>query len=495
MDQTASFFVYFSRWIKENQISFSRLWHPLPDKMLVLDFESRRLKDFFFAPLDDKLLFSDESWRFCQDRNICSRMIARSESIEDDFDYNILNQVKDLPVPMVRATLDGARYQEIRFALFLDDTMVFMVQLFWKISGSAPGVGFTDGPVDGLRATKWVQFLDGMGKEKEYLPEGFSFFSAIDSFISVMASDFFMKSFFSGFVPLFPVSSGDYRNINLALMNRKSFHFLNGQKGTGRLLFFYHYVRIHYLYDLNSFIAENFLENAEKTEPLYLLRFNSGKIEKIHFSEVNEMLASENPSQLLALIPELLQLDRDSQDLIYEILQKFNDPTECSVFVLSSFDLSRIQNTEILHPDLQKLCLDNREVFPSYSSICSRSYGDSLIAELIGGIALGFQLFLKHEQNTELWKSRLDIENAKGKRNFFDLFYKSGFPKDTKKGQTSEAPGQGGLREFVAEAEKNAILYAYENVARSQQEIADYLGISRGSLQHKLRKYKLRLED
>lgn len=48
-----------------------------------------------------------------------------------------------------------------------------------------------------------------------------------------------------------------------------------------------------------------------------------------------------------------------------------------------------------------------------------------------------------------------------------------------------------GLRGVIAEFEKQAILKAQARVGRSQHKIANLLKVSRGSLQHKLRKYQL----
>jgi hypothetical protein len=48
-----------------------------------------------------------------------------------------------------------------------------------------------------------------------------------------------------------------------------------------------------------------------------------------------------------------------------------------------------------------------------------------------------------------------------------------------------------GLRGVIAEFEKEAILKAHARVGRSQHKIANLLKVSRGSLQHKLRKYQL----
>ena len=48
-----------------------------------------------------------------------------------------------------------------------------------------------------------------------------------------------------------------------------------------------------------------------------------------------------------------------------------------------------------------------------------------------------------------------------------------------------------GLRGVIAEFEKEAILKAQARVGRSQHKIANLLKVSRGSLQHKLRKYQL----
>jgi transcriptional regulator with PAS, ATPase and Fis domain len=48
-----------------------------------------------------------------------------------------------------------------------------------------------------------------------------------------------------------------------------------------------------------------------------------------------------------------------------------------------------------------------------------------------------------------------------------------------------------GLRGVIAEFEKEAIRQAHARVGRSQHKIANLLKVSRGSLQHKLRKYQL----
>ena len=51
------------------------------------------------------------------------------------------------------------------------------------------------------------------------------------------------------------------------------------------------------------------------------------------------------------------------------------------------------------------------------------------------------------------------------------------------------------LRDIVSEIEISAIRYAHSKVGNSQNKISNFLGISRGSLQNKLKKYALDYDD
>lgn len=495
-DEISSFWVYYQKWLKENQVLFSRVCHNLPGKAIVLDFKEYTLRNYFPLHKKENAYFSS-----CSKGYLCSRVI----SADKDFDEknlksdraSVFEKFPDLPVELIQELLSGGVFQEIRFGLYFDSSMLYLFQFFWIIEHSRTLNLSQDESLHGINIGKWIHIEESeIPNHRDYFPKWLHPETMMDSFKSQILSDFYEKKFFPGHLPLFSHSSGDYQKLNQALLAKKNFFFLNGQKGTGRILFVLNYLRIHFSSDLNEFLSENIIFSSGSIRHYFILSLEKNRIINYSVELANIMQFTENHFFVL-LIPELLHLERKSQDFLYDFSVFIHNSNQGVVFIFSSYDLSAIKDPEVLHPELQRMCLDNREIFPSYASLVSRSYGKVLLEELIEDYIFYDIIYdsEKKEKDNDYWLLFLENKNKKSHTNFQDLFYRNSIYKNENSSINIDISPNSGLRDYIAEAEKKAILFAYENIAKSQQEIADYLGISRGSLQHKLRKYKLRLEE
>lgn len=133
----------------------------------------------------------------------------------------------------------------------------------------------------------------------------------------------------------------------------------------------------------------------------------------------------------------------------------------------SVYNLEMLQSRQILSPALSRILLQNRFVLPSLSAYTQEELGCIMA----------------------FWRSFYGVTPSR-------LIANLDYQKDRTLGNISLSvesileEGRG-LRGVVAEFEKEAILKAHARVGRSQHKIAKLLNISRGSLQHKLRKYRL----
>ncbi|HRP69206.1 MAG TPA: helix-turn-helix domain-containing protein [Turneriella sp.] len=133
----------------------------------------------------------------------------------------------------------------------------------------------------------------------------------------------------------------------------------------------------------------------------------------------------------------------------------------------SVYDLKMLCSREILSAQLTQILMQNRYVLSSLSKRSKEEQMEmaSFWRSLYGVTRAGFVANLDYQKSRVLGGDTLSVESI------------------LEEGR--------GLRGVVAEFEKEAILKAHARVGRSQHKIANLLKISRGSLQHKLKKYQL----
>ena len=254
--------------------------------------------------------------------------------------------------------------------------------------------------------------------------------ASIQSLLSTFASAEALQPFrYQSLMPLvFPFGS----DLNQNLLERRDFFFLNGAPGSGKHTFARSYSLLHHL-DFSKVIEYSELAEISKVDQSALLG-------KVGGGE--------------------------------------------TIFVYSKYSFEALLEYDILDMKLAGLCQDNMmrmqflkkkkdfdEMLPYFRSF--KLMNISPPAQWPQKFSGGFTGFVEYLQNlTDL----VDV-STDAKYSVYNL---------------DEVLAEGrGLRGLIAGLEKRAIRLAFERVGGSQNKIADYLGISRGSLQHKIKKHKL----
>ena len=249
----------------------------------------------------------------------------------------------------------------------------------------------------------------------------------------------------------FPFENVEIRNINRNLQERKPFFFLNGLQGTGKHTF----IKNHIMYCYGD--AIDMLENLRTHD------FGKSRV-------------FNNNEKKITIVDELAYCtEAEQSSLINKILEKKVDEI---LFICSVYDPTVLGSKGVINLDLVELCLANRVIFPS---IHKRSIVfTKLISEYLRLKGLEMPVFI-----TDDWVKKQAFNN--GFKNILKFIQDINAPQ---KPIINFLESGGSIREVVKNTEMLAIEYAISIVGKSQNKIAKYLGISRGSLQHKLKKYE-----
>ena len=145
-------------------------------------------------------------------------------------------------------------------------------------------------------------------------------------------------------------------------------------------------------------------------------------------------------------------------------------------FLASQYSLEALYEYKLIREDLYTLLKENQLLFPSLKSRDKEE-------------KKALYLFLKEhfieklppiplwDKLKENFLSLVEFSRKEGGEFYWNFSFSSS------------------LREAIAFLEQVGISYAYEVVGESQEKVANFLGISRGSLQHKLKKYGGRGKD
>jgi len=238
--------------------------------------------------------------------------------------------------------------------------------------------------------------------------------------------------------------------INKKIQDKRNYFFLNGLPGMGKHTFIKNH--LIYCYGFNP-IDLNMHEYSEK-----------GKIQEFNIN-----------NKKILIIDELAYCTEVDQKKIQVEIEKNNQET--IIFICSAYDPSILSARGVIKYELSEMCLTERVIFPS---IQKRS--GSLFNILSSFLYLkGYNLL---DFNSQLWLNNQPFQNG-----FNDIL---NFIQDYFLPQPSffdMMTNDQSIREIVKNIEIRSIEYAIRIVGKSQNKIAKYLGISRGSLQHKLKKY------
>jgi len=266
----------------------------------------------------------------------------------------------------------------------------------------------------------------------------------IEAYLSIEALD--LEKYQTIFPFFFPVSDSSI-NINKNILDKSSrFFFLNGQEGTGKKVFIQNHVLFNYKMDIYNLFRNNNNNSV--------IRIN---IENIHVN--------------CLIIRELALLNVEEQE---KILKDFNMYTH--IYVCSAYNLNVLLEKNIVIHEFASFLTNNKIIF---SSINRR------IAEIISSINYVFA-FKGHEVSDLISFSKLSkLRLKKGLSDIYEILKIMLYMKNISQG---DFLSHNGLRDIISKIEVDSIKLGHFIYGSSQNKIAKYLGISRGSLQHKLKK-------
>ena len=272
-----------------------------------------------------------------------------------------------------------------------------------------------------------------------------------DILILLLAYESLNKKIYPSFVPfIYPLQSENQAN-EIIKESRQTI-FINGQAGVGKKSF----VQAFLLYNYFYFIDYAHLESVE-----------------------NIFISERLGENKLVIIKEVALLNHEKQ---LEIINEYKEGTQAIFLFLSVYSLDQLEKHSIVLKKFSKLLEEHKLIIPSLQN--RKNYVKDSIEFWLKAKACYFLSFihtvreknfsLEIEENfTGIYKKLLNAE----KMNIIQEDVS--FLKDKK------------LREVIVDLEIKAINYAHQKVGDSQHKVAKFLGVSRGSLQHKLRKYKI----
>jgi len=255
------------------------------------------------------------------------------------------------------------------------------------------------------------------------------------------------------FMPLLIPIGGHLFKINRALTENKSLYFLNGQTGTGK----------------KTFIQCLLLLKYRRLVELRL-RQNLGVYE---LSIANDRIV---------IIPEIARLSTKSQ---LALLSRYENQEVSRLIINSVYDPEQLQNHKILDPRFVAVCMSERLIFPSL--LKRKSAIDEMM--YFWGTTKALATFIQSVAPLKMENFKANISDLKA--SVFTRKKEGDKSTSFNKDWQDQLRKGGMLRSVTAEMEAKAIMFAHSIVGDSQNKIADYLGISRGSLQYKIKKYGL----
>lgn len=186
---------------------------------------------------------------------------------------------------------------------------------------------------------------------------------------------------------------------------------------------------------------------------------HAGRLAELESQSLNHWIT---PAGDIWIVPELAMLESDVQARIQKGVGK-----GARLWAATSYDLVMLRTRKIVSGSFVEMLLERKIHLPPVSRRSSEEV----------------------EALVEFWQAFYGQARPKQQANLEFLKQRTLTGAQLSVGSILEEGS--GLRGVIAEFEKEAIRQAHARVGRSQHKIARLLKVSRGSLQHKLRKYQL----
>ena len=256
------------------------------------------------------------------------------------------------------------------------------------------------------------------------------------------------------FLPVFlPLDEFNVK-INNRISEKSNFFFLNGNPGTGKKTFIQNYISYHFYCNID--VADIY--------------------DKATDNECNFKIQRKNEILTFSITKEVALLEQGEQ---LNLVKKIEASEENSYhFICSNYDPAVLYDRGMLVEEMKILCIDKRVIFQALQKRTTASLASVLFYMRSKGLCIEDENMRSYVENEKIETGYLSIID----------FWSTLLEKRTSiAGQYRKGRK---LRDIVAHLEVESIWYAIYSCGRSQNKIARYLGISRGSLQHKLKKYE-----
>ena len=310
-----------------------------------------------------------------------------------------------------------------------------------------------DGDLENAYIPVWIEgsevfTLHLKGTHKFNLENMEDLLYSLQSMLSNESRDIFS---YPSFLPFFLPGLGNNETINSSIIRDRPAIFLNGQEGTGKNTFIRNYILYHFYRDV-------------------------GKVDGI--SNENQIVNLEVQGRIISIeiILELAMLEIEEQEILAARL--FKKEPDKYFFICSIYDLALLHEKGMIIEGIYNVCLENRVMFPRVEKRIAEAIEILKYILLTKGINLPETLI-------NGWKKCATTRAG------FKSMLAQIEPALKDQGALVDQYGKGkALRDIIAEIENDSIRFALTVLGNSQNKIAKFLGISRGSLQHKLKKYE-----
>ncbi|MDH5718700.1 MAG: hypothetical protein OEZ22_13830 [Spirochaetia bacterium] len=285
----------------------------------------------------------------------------------------------------------------------------------------------------------------------KYKPEITDIIQLKEKILFLLYYESINKELYPSFIPFLLPIFGENKKLNDEIVKNKSIYFINGQNGTGKKSFIQCFMLYNYKY---------FLSNTIWLESELLIK------------KIITNLDIE-----LVIVSEIAFLNKHDQD---KLLKMINSSEKQLFFILSIYDPQLLLDNSILNEDLVQLLQKHKVITSS-------------IKKRMGEVQNTLTFWLKIKNcYYNIFIERINLLNNNLSNNFNDV-QKNLFFVEQISNIESEMTilKERKLRDLVMDLEIKAIEYAKNHVGYSQHKVSKFLGISRGSLQHKLKKYKI----
>ncbi len=276
---------------------------------------------------------------------------------------------------------------------------------------------------------------------------------------------------------------GDMSLVNKEIIesNKRSVVFLNGQEGSGKYTFLQCFLLLHY----GHLVQKNNLTQG-----------------------VNQMriLLANREFHRFIYVPELALLDAEQQ--VWLLREKNENKNQ--LIIASVYDSKVLYSHRIISQEIYELCTLNRVILPSLPNrtadiprllhfMISVKASNFDIAQALETKQLdkAFNTIIQTKLNLNQVQQEIKkIVSESSPSNSIEKVVDSNKEFVNNHRLVEKLNDKGvHLREIVSKFEVSAIRYAHSRVGNSQHKMSNFLGISRGSLQNKLKKYDLDYDE